>query len=322
MTYQTTQKPLKNNELSNKITPHQTTQRQARLDLSIKASKEIDGIGMGVLSDGTAYLTARGLAKLCGVEHTTILDISNTWPESVQSPKVTKIKEILYKHHKPVNDAAHYEILEKNVLTHAYPDYVCIAILEYYAFEAGQHTKTVALQNFRHLAGVALKTFIYNKVGYDPAQISNCWAPLLERMSSTAGSVPVGYFGIFKETVDLAVSLGEVGLYVDQGFIHDISVGQAWSVYWKNNNLNSKYGARITYNHEYPESFSQFYSNPQEARAYPEESLPEFRRWLREEYIRGGKLRAYLLGKTKQQGLPAITADNAISNYEARFLLN
>jgi len=37
------------------------------MDLSIKHQIEIDGVGMGVLPDGTPFLTERGLARLCGV---------------------------------------------------------------------------------------------------------------------------------------------------------------------------------------------------------------------------------------------------------------
>lgn len=32
----------------------------------VKIAKEIDGLEMGVLSDGTAYLSMRALSKLCG----------------------------------------------------------------------------------------------------------------------------------------------------------------------------------------------------------------------------------------------------------------
>jgi hypothetical protein len=34
---------------------------------------------MGVLSDGTPYLNARGLARLCGVHHSRIGEMSKDW---------------------------------------------------------------------------------------------------------------------------------------------------------------------------------------------------------------------------------------------------
>ncbi len=47
------------------------------LDLGIEADTEVNGIGMGVLSDGTPYLNQRGLAALCGVQNAHIGTISS-----------------------------------------------------------------------------------------------------------------------------------------------------------------------------------------------------------------------------------------------------
>jgi hypothetical protein len=56
---------------------------QLNLPLGIEKEVEIDGIGMGVLTDGTPYLTARGLARMCGIDHTLILRMAQNW----NSPK-------------------------------------------------------------------------------------------------------------------------------------------------------------------------------------------------------------------------------------------
>lgn len=37
-----------------------TTLEQLRLDLQIAVEREVDGVGMGVLSDGTPFLNIRG----------------------------------------------------------------------------------------------------------------------------------------------------------------------------------------------------------------------------------------------------------------------
>ena len=58
--------------------------KQGTLDLGIQKQVEIDGVGMGVLSDGTAFLTGRGLARLCGVSHRQIQSIGNEWTEASQ----------------------------------------------------------------------------------------------------------------------------------------------------------------------------------------------------------------------------------------------
>ena len=67
-----------------------------QMPLAIDAQAEIDGIGMGVLSDGTPFLTARGLARLCGIQHTSILDLANDWDSS--RPAVLKIQSLLQTH--------------------------------------------------------------------------------------------------------------------------------------------------------------------------------------------------------------------------------
>lgn len=41
---------------------------QYSLDLEIVVEKEVDGVGMGVLNDGTPFLNMRGLARMCGVD--------------------------------------------------------------------------------------------------------------------------------------------------------------------------------------------------------------------------------------------------------------
>jgi hypothetical protein len=57
-----------NNELQVIVRPKSATdQRQRNLPLGIARQVEIDGVGMGVLSDGTPFLTGRGLARLAGV---------------------------------------------------------------------------------------------------------------------------------------------------------------------------------------------------------------------------------------------------------------
>jgi hypothetical protein len=44
----------------------------------VEKDTDINGIGMGVLSDGTPYLNQRGLAALCGVQNAHIGTISQS----------------------------------------------------------------------------------------------------------------------------------------------------------------------------------------------------------------------------------------------------
>lgn len=42
-----------------------TDPNQGEFDLAVDKQTEIHGVGMGVLNDGTPFLTQRGLARLC-----------------------------------------------------------------------------------------------------------------------------------------------------------------------------------------------------------------------------------------------------------------
>ena len=59
---------MKNKDLTVVLTSKPRDPDQYSLDLQIEKQIEIDGIGMGVLSNGTAFLNGRGLARLCGID--------------------------------------------------------------------------------------------------------------------------------------------------------------------------------------------------------------------------------------------------------------
>jgi hypothetical protein len=56
--------------------------QQLKLDLQIAAEREIDGVGMGVLNDGTPFLTLRGLARMCGVDIAAIVRMTAAWQDT------------------------------------------------------------------------------------------------------------------------------------------------------------------------------------------------------------------------------------------------
>src|SRR4051794_37914033 len=89
---------------------------------------------------------------------------------------------------------------------------------------------------------------------------------------------------------DMIVTLGQNGLFIDEKFVPDISVGLSWGKFWAAENLDAKYGARRKYEHEYPNYFPQALSNPQDCWCYPEMALGEFRNWMRNRYIGEGNL--------------------------------
>ena len=193
---------------------------------------------------------------------------------------------------------------------------VCLAVLEYYAFDAGSNIKEQAQTNYRQLAGQALRDFIYTQVGYDPsASVPDAWRQFHDRVSLTYNSVPHGYFGVFKEMSDMIVTLGQAGLHIDASFVPDISVGQHWGKHWVNSNFDASFGQRIKFEHNFPDYFPQAAANPQEPWCYPDAALGEFRRWLREEYVGQGKFGKYIQGKVQQRQLPPSFAQLAVSAY-------
>lgn len=288
---------------------------QGVLDLGIAKQTEIDGVGMGVLSDGTPFLTLRGVARLVGVNHSVIQAINAEWGNEVATPRATRLREILRSHGDSV-ELPFIPIQQRSGVFYAYPDTVCLAILEYYSFDAGPNIQKDAQKNYRLLAGKALREFIYTQVGYDPNNnLPDQWKYFHDRVSLTYNSVPQGYFGVFKEIADMIVTLGQSGVHIDEHFVPDISVGQVWGRHWAAHSMDGTYGPRIKYEHNYPDYFPQSVSNPQEPWCYPEEALGEFRRWFREDYIGQGKFAKYIEGKVKDKSLPVSFAQLAIAAY-------
>lgn len=288
---------------------------QGRLDLGIEKQIEIDGVGMGVLSDGTAFLTGRGLARLAGVHHRAIQDIGNEWHAPEAFPRVARIREILAQRN-IVLEQPYVPIQQRSGLFFAFPDVFCMAVLEYYAFDA-QARPPEAVKNYRLLAGKALRDFILTQLGIlDPkTTVPEVWRQFHDRVSLTYNAVPKGYFAIFKEIADMIVTLGQAGVPITARFIPDISVGQQWADHWRKQGLAATFGDRVKYEHNYPDYFPQAASNPQEPWCYPESALGEFRRWFRESYVGEGKFKKYLEGKVKDNTLPVSFAQLAIAAY-------
>lgn len=273
---------------------------QPRLDLRVEKEVEINGIGMGVLNDGTPYLTGRGLSRICGVDNASIVRLGAEWQEQLQKPRVTKVKEFLANRDVYL-DTPYLEVAGTTFWTGV----VCLAVLEYYAFEASQADNQIATQNFRLFARRGFEEFVYAQVGYDPNNsVPEQWKQFHDRVSLAYDTVPAGFFSVFKEIADLIVTLGQAGLHIDHSFVPDISVGIAWGKHWTKGNFDETFGERTNYEHHYPDYFPQAKSNPQSPWCYPESALGEFRRWFRETYIGNGKLEKYLSTQEKARKLP------------------
>ncbi len=282
----------------------------------IAAQKEVDGVEMGVLDNGITYLTESGLARMCGIDRKTLSEIATMWDNASQSPRLLSIAEKL-------KDAGYQEasLYLKSVdqargqEVNAYPGPVCLALLEYYAFDA-KEKKEQALKAFRALARVSFDEFIYQAVGYNPkGMVSAAWQQFHDRVDLTQDAAPEGFWSIFRETAPLIVTLINNGVPVGPSVMPDGSVGIAWSAYWASIDGDNKYRPRRQYPHRYPDYFPQAKSNPQTAYAYPEEALGEFRKWFREIYL-PTKYPAYIrnLGRkltvdTAERAIEAITGE-------------
>lgn len=263
----------------------------------IVTTRVVDGLEMGVLEDGTGYLTARSLATLCGVAHSTIIQHGLNWKAGKRDGKLSRF----IRKADPNREDLFIELRVAGNNVHAYTDDVCMIILEYYAFEAEQvatDPNYTALNNYRTLARSALRFVIYRLTGYDPQKrIPEAWRQFHDRL--VLNIVPRGYFSVFREMSDIVLAAIQSGLTVDSHTVPDISVGMAWSKYWEEKGFESKIGERTRYAHNYPDYFPQAPSNPQMAWAYPVAALGEFRKWIFDTYIRT-QFPKYLQGKVKK----------------------
>jgi hypothetical protein len=293
-----------------------STTQQLELSLTIVSEVEANGVGMGVLSNGVPYLTGRGLARLCGIDHSTVIKITNDWQVTPAKPRIAKIKEIIKENN--TDDAIVFiPVQAGNSIHHAFPEHVCMAILEYYALDAATPNPH-AKHAYRTLARKGFTDFVYEQVGLPRGSTSRDLTikQFMDRIGMVQGAVPQGYFCVFREIADLFADLIAKDAQTGSGFVPDISVGMAWSKYWKSGNLDAVHGMRDKFLHSYPTYFPQSAAGPQEAFCYPDKALPEFRKWMREIY-KPKNLPLYLNNKVKQGSIPAPQATVMIDIYKA-----
>ncbi len=259
---------------------------------------EVDHIGMGVLNDGSPYLTLRGLANLCGIDQGSLHRFTTNWESEQLKPRGIRIKELLAIQGNS-GESLFVKIKSKGIETHAYTDEVCMAILEYYAFESGATSTSTAIRNYRVLARSSFRLFIYNRCGYDPQKhIPDSWKNFHARVLLN-DQIPIGFFSVFREMADIVVHMIQRECPIDSHTVPDISVGKAWSKYWSDNNLDATYPERCKHPHIYPDWFPQSDAGPLEAWVYPVAALGVFRIWIQEQYI-AVNFPKYVENKVKQ----------------------
>jgi hypothetical protein len=151
--------------------PHSNTPAARKISVNsthvhpqtIAAYGEADGIGMGRLSDGTPYLTQRGLAALCGVQNAHIGTIGRDW--ATAKPRIAAIKARLSRFY----TAPHCVLPWAGRRQYIYDMPVCVAILDYYALDAGDHIQPEAQANRLRFRRESLGAYILAALAPPPA---------------------------------------------------------------------------------------------------------------------------------------------------------
>jgi hypothetical protein len=295
-----------------------TTPLQGKL-FHVELQVEIEDIEMGVLESGVPYLTGRGLAKMCGIDHGPFHRLTSNWSEEKFKPRGRAIQQLLDQSRYTEQQLYLKAELNGNEIN-AFTEPVCLALLEYYAFVA-EERREKAMATFRTLARVKFREFVYQAVGYSPEQnMLESWRHFHDRIDLTTIAVPSGYFCVFTQVAGMIVSMIRNGVRINDRVIPDISVGKSWSAYWVNNELASKYGERTNYSHEYPDYYPQAKSNPQPAYAYPNEAWATFQEWFHNNYLGDTPLTTYLAGQVKKGTLQYSTANKVLEAFSGKKL--
>lgn len=264
------------------------TQNQLTLNINPLKHQEVDSIQMGVLPTGETYMSLRGLARFCGVNHSVIQDLAREWSdgslfEKARGKKIIGTFQRLT--HRDDIPSSMFTVIETNntlfPTIHAVPEQVCIAVLQYYALHARLDDNSIAIENFEKAAAFGLRKYIYQKLDFDFDRIKDhCWELLKERI--LYNSDPAGYFTTFSESTSMIANFVRYGIIIDERTMIDGSVGSVWGRYWTSHNLESEFGPRVKIPHQFPKSYPQL--DPM-VNAYPTDALPAFRNWFNDVYL-------------------------------------
>lgn len=167
---------------------------------------EFDGIQMGVLQDGTPFLTGRGLASLCGVSPQAIFDWGSLINED--TPRWRIMSRLLRERNFP-NSEIYFVLEDHPQRPNVYIGKVCTAFLEYYAFEASlENRKEKALSIARVLLNKTFEDFIYSLCGYKTTKLTFSEYTLSRithhhNISLNKIPLPDGYFCLFDRMIEI-----------------------------------------------------------------------------------------------------------------------
>lgn len=162
----------------------------------------------GILPDGTPFATSRGLADMCGVDESTIRDIGQ-YIDTVFAKEGTRAfkigKSLLMMQY--TSNKLYEQIPYKGSNVNAYPEPVCIAILKYYAYQAGNNCTEKADELSSLLMTKTFRDFVYELVGYRETQRTSFSNYVISRIlhhhNVDKMPLPDGYFCLFDKMIDL-----------------------------------------------------------------------------------------------------------------------
>lgn len=140
------------------------------------------------------------------------------------------------------------------------------------------------------------KTGSYNVNPQQPA-IASWYSRVM--LFHQKNNIPIGYWSIFEQTINLVAKLEEFGYALPEGKILDISIGKCWAAHLRNELKINPDNVAQKYNHYYPG-----WAHPVEANIYPVSLLIPFQEWLQRIY-KPIRLPAYFK-KTDPTALPAV----------------
>ena len=222
-----TSKDLNDNELTHKNTIKADTSKEGNIQyfLEIDTVKENDGVQMGVLKNGSPFLSQGGLARFVGIDNKHIRELSKEWTNerhNTSKKRLLYIKKILDEKGY-TEDSLYIKTIKNSSPYYAYPDIVCMALLKYYAFENKNET---AINRLMNLAEITFKKYIYQATGYHPKTNNvDKWHYLHDRINANKFLVPKGYFSIFREIHTLVQDLILYDFPLNDTTIPDGSVG-------------------------------------------------------------------------------------------------
>ncbi|MEO1094582.1 MAG: hypothetical protein AAFX01_06740 [Cyanobacteria bacterium J06638_28] len=243
-------------------------------------------IEVGLLQDGTPFLSGRGLAKACGISNSTLVSWGEFTPQVGSKYRAGKLANLLTTYHYR-GDRLFLRLPSKvkfggKANVSAYPYQVCMAFLDYYAFAAN---KEAARNSLRILSEQQLPNFICNAIAQQPSASESAAKPP-ESDRPLRGKVPDNYFGVFQIASRGQLGTAQNGIPLDVPLTSPRNIEKAWSQYWYIHKLWEQHGKRVPYLRRSLDYSPQLTTDGYlKTYLYPASALSDFKHWFYLNYI-------------------------------------